>query len=92
MDANEIVRELRTDAACNFNSGYCDRTCRKAADLIESLHVQLAESQRREQAAASWIPVSDRFPESGAHVLLSCVTRPSGKKYVCDDTMLPLKA
>jgi len=31
-----------------------------------------------------WIPVSERLPESGEHVLLCCEIRPSKKQYVCD--------
>lgn len=31
-----------------------------------------------------WIPCSERLPESGKHMLLSCETKPSGRRYVCD--------
>ena len=31
-----------------------------------------------------WIPVGERLPESGKHILLCCEVRPSGKRYVCD--------
>lgn len=36
------------------------------------------------QAYQPWIPVSERLPESGKHVLLCCEVSPSGKRYVCD--------
>jgi hypothetical protein len=31
-----------------------------------------------------WIPVTERLPESGTHVLLSCKIRPNDSGYVCD--------
>jgi hypothetical protein len=56
MNADEIVRALRENAEwCDANE-YEVPICmgdnqRGAADLIESLQAQLAESQRRERAA-----------------------------------------
>lgn len=36
------------------------------------------------QECYQWIPVTERLPESGTHVLLCCEVRPIGRKYVCD--------
>jgi len=33
--------------------------------------------------AVEWVPVSERLPDSGGHVLLCCEIRPSGKRYIC---------
>ena len=50
MNANEIIKALRD--APNYNAGFGTATLEdEAADLIESLQAQLAESQRRERAA-----------------------------------------
>ena len=60
MNADEIVNALRENAEwCDANE-YDVPLCmgdnqRAAADLIESLQAQLAESQRREQAAVELI-------------------------------------
>lgn len=56
MNDNEIVKALREHAEwAQENEWECPITLgddlRKAADLIESLQAQLAESQRRERAA-----------------------------------------
>lgn len=31
-----------------------------------------------------WIPITERLPESGKHVLLCCEVRPAMKRYICD--------
>jgi hypothetical protein len=63
MNADEIVRSLRENAEwCDANE-YEVPICmgdnqRESADLIESLQAQLAESQRRERAAAEDLKIS----------------------------------
>ncbi|RNC62775.1 MAG: hypothetical protein AWM53_01994 [Candidatus Dichloromethanomonas elyunquensis] len=54
-----------------------DGTCGRNKDKEKTI----AAWNRR---ANGWIPVSERLPESGKHVFLSCQIKPSGKKYVCD--------
>lgn len=53
--------------------------------LIQDLRRENAELRAR---VPQWIPVDDRLPESGAHVLISCeMNRYGGAisgKYVCD--------
>jgi hypothetical protein len=53
MNANEIVKTLRAIAKrCDgTHSCWYSGTLKNAADCIESLQAQLAESQRREKAA-----------------------------------------
>lgn len=55
---------------CQGNSGY-RRTPQEAVD----------NWNRRPDG---WIPVSERLPESGKHVLLCCEVRPAMKRYICD--------
>ena len=49
-------------------------------DEVERLQTENAALR----GAQRWIPVVERLPESGEHVLLGCEIRPIGKKYVCD--------
>ena len=61
----------------------------KLIELLYKLGVPFAASLLEVLAAngytvQKWIPVTERLPESGVHVLLCCETRPSGKRYVCD--------
>lgn len=53
MNANEIVDELRNDSfyGCATYHEKCAELEYAAADMIESLQSQLAESQQRERAA-----------------------------------------
>ena len=54
MNADEIVKALRNTTDF-YNPDKRDELSVQAADLIESLQAQLAESQRRERAAIeSW--------------------------------------
>ena len=57
------------------------------ADFIaharEDIPFLLAELDRLTEVQR-WIPVTERLPESGEHVLLCCEVRPGGSKYVCD--------
>jgi hypothetical protein len=53
-NANEVVRALRNCKAYKTKSDL-QITMIRAADLIESLQAQLAESQRRERAAVEEI-------------------------------------
>lgn len=50
---------------------------------IEDMEILLDELEAA-QNAQRWIPVTERPPESGKHVLLCCEVKPSKGKYVCD--------
>ena len=78
IDANKAIHDM-----CN--------ACSMAAPGIECKpkHCSLVDALRNVPAVevASWIPVAERLPESGVHVLLCCEIRSNGtvyKRYVCD--------
>ncbi len=56
---------------------------RNGAELIRKLNKEFAELAKA-KAENRWISITERLPESGKHVLLCCVIRPSGRKYICD--------
>ena len=59
----------------------------KANDAIEELQGKAKVLEKLAdkwcEAVPKWIPVTERLPESGVHVLLACKTW-GGNKYVCD--------
>lgn len=55
-----------------------------AKNNAEKRAEQLLIENARLREENRWIPVEERLPESGNHVLLACEIRPSGKGYVCD--------
>ena len=70
MDADEVVRIDEAVKALHRLSVLLvtpdSIVCCEAADLIESLHAQLAESQRRERAAVEDIEKMMRICEKGS--------------------------
>ena len=93
---DELVKRLKncaTQAApcltCDMtDDGSCIETLMKqAADAIEELSRDLDSMNEANialyGALPKWIPVTERLPESGVHVLLACKTW-GGNKYVCD--------
>lgn len=85
-DAGEITKTLRW-LARETEFVFAAEQLNAAAALIESMQAQLAEREReitRMREAQRWIPVTERLPDSGEHVLFSCEVRPGGKRYVCD--------
>jgi len=56
------------------------------SDMINStMNLSLmTEEVARLREEARWIPITERPPKSGAHVLLLCETNPSKNTYVCD--------
>lgn len=73
MMYSDLVRCLRYDA----DASNC---CEEAADAIEALLQKVQQLPR-------WIPVKERLPESGVHVLACCRVKwvgGGGRSYVCD--------
>lgn len=60
MNADEIVNALRRIREVRIFGNDQTQLMADAADLIESLQAQLAESQRRERAAVDFIKYLDR--------------------------------
>lgn len=94
----ELVKRLKHTASLYFalptDGGDLSltRMLSEAADAIEelgreyeSVAASLTESVElvRKLQSPRWIPVTERLPESGVHVLLACKTL-GGNKYVCD--------
>ena len=70
----DLIKRLRDDEAwknCDFDFIY--GWMHEAADAIEEL---------TNRNVGKWIPVMDRLPENGVHVLLSCEC--GSGAYVCD--------
>lgn len=58
----------------------------QAADAIEKLALELDKASNS-GGKTSWIPVTERLPESGVHVLACCRVKwvgGGGRSYVCD--------
>ena len=53
-------------------------------DGCERAYLEHIQNCRALLDALRWVPVSERLPESGEHVLLCCEVRPSKNRYVCD--------
>ena len=85
----ELVKNLRYLAKvysiCENENTNEYRLAVEAADAIEDL-VKKHEAQRKNLIALmnahDWIPVTERLPKSGVHVLLAC--KCGGSSYVCD--------
>ena len=60
-------------------------------DFTPFIHASFGREKSKQKAIAEWnrrpdiwIPVTERLPESGKHVLLCCEVRPAMKRYICD--------
>ena len=89
---DELVKQLKEDKSwveqgTTQTEHEIAEHIQQAADAIEELSRLNAEITRRElklrMEKPRWIPVTERLPESGVHVLLACKTW-GGNKYVCD--------
>lgn len=69
--AREELSKRSVCKGCPIPEGMTDEEVTFAIEQVKS-------------GAGQWIPVTERLPESGVHVLLCCEVRPSGSKYVCD--------
>ena len=88
---DELVKTLRLRAALWEKMFDEDNVLKQAADAIEELSKLNAEITRRElklrMEKPRWIPVTERLPESGVHVLACCRVKwlgGGGRSYVCD--------
>lgn len=88
---DELVKTLRLRAALWEKMYDEDNVLKQAADAIEELSKLNAEITRRElklrMEKPRWIPVTERLPESGVHVLACCRVKwlgGGGRSYVCD--------
>ena len=90
---DKLIEKLRDDSMlenCEFD--FVHKYMHEAADAIEDLQKQLQKSEEdnvnltgwlaEEHAKHLWIPVTERLPENGVHVLLSC--KCGAGAYVCD--------
>lgn len=84
----ELTREDVIESLRNYGRKYPSKSAYGFSPGIARIAVAMIEQQQAEltalREATRWIPVSERLPESGKHVLLCCEIRPSGRKYVCD--------
>lgn len=94
---DELIKQLRS--AANPKREFDNELFLEdiAADAIEDLQKQLQKSEvdninltgwlAEEHAKHLWIPVTERLPESGVHVLACCRVKwvgGGGRSYVCD--------
>ena len=76
----KLTASLRYCSETNSLSLYKRELMKAAADAIEDLDNKL--NLYRQGKISHWIPVAERLPKSGVHVLLACKCR--GSSYVCD--------
>ena len=90
-DYNELIKALRhmekIYSICENENTNEYRLSVQAADAIEELQGQIdgwIEQERKAliKSLPRWIPVTERLPENGVHVLLSC--KCGSCAYVCD--------
>ena len=85
----ELVKKIRALTAQETRIGL--KTQAEAADAIEELVATVGTAYNdlanNEANKPRWIPVTERLPESGVHVLASCRVKyvgGGGRSYVCD--------
>lgn len=81
----------KEDICLSFTNERIIETATKAADAIEERCQQVdkfaEEAARLYAKQPKWIPVTERLPESGVHVLAACRVKwlgGGGRSYVCD--------
>lgn len=91
----ELIKRLRNRRICVQSGGDLEKDfplTKEAADAIEKLSKILDDTKHNyyltlEDLEREWIPVTERLPESGVHVLACCRVKwvgGGGRSYVCD--------
>ena len=84
---NDAVSDIRDGLDKQMENAVCNHFDIDMSDFREYMHDKITWERKQELAIPKWIPVTERLPESGEHVLAACEIRSiyGGKKtYVCE--------
>lgn len=86
MKGKELLEQSKKAVKADSRRWQSQAMQREILKMLKMVSVEVVKT-REQMKEIRWIPVTERLPESGVHVLLCCEIRSAGvvyKRYVCD--------